>query len=85
MRLGNVGLEMEENFSLVYQYTVKTMPAQNFDGDDCRFFINSSQLLQIPAFMCHHKLHKIVKKGHVFVQLNCHLSPECCALVAGHA
>lgn len=73
MRMGNIGLEMEENFSLVYQYTVKTMPAQNFDGDDCRFFINSLQLLQTPAFMCHHKLHKTVKRDPVFVQPYCHL------------
>lgn len=38
--------------------------------------------MQILSFLCLLKLSQTVKRDPVFVRSNCHLSPECCALMA---
>lgn len=48
MRLVNVGLDVVEIFSFVYQETDKTVPSPNSDGHEARFLIEEFAIDETP-------------------------------------
>lgn len=72
MRLVNVGLDVVEIFSFVYQETDKTVPPPNSDSRDARFLVEEFAIDKTPQLFMPPQVMPTVERDPAFVQPDSH-------------